>query len=89
MRGTTLLFVVVLFSFGALWGHYGPIRVVLPGEVYCWTDGYGGEGCGMCPWHDDPEETRELEDKQKNDDGRCGAEGVPDSDQGNARIYGR
>lgn len=72
---------------GSLWGFYGPISVTLPATSYAWSDGYGSDGCGMCPWHDSPEETRQLEDKQKNNDDRCGAEGKPDSDQNNPGIY--
>lgn len=68
------------FAIGALWGHYAPISICLPSYGYTWSDGYGSDGCGMCPWHDSPEETkdRERKDKEERDSGHCGAEGKPE-----------
>lgn len=74
---------------GSLWGAYGPVHLLLPQPLYCWSDDYGGDGCGMCPWHECPEETqaREEKERQQKDNGHCGATGQPDPRQDNPGVH--
>lgn len=85
-----LVITIFAFASGALWGHYGPVHVVLPSMTYAWTDGSGNDGCGMCPWHDTPEETREHErkEREKLEDGRCGSDDSPDKKQDCPGVHG-